>query len=86
MHPALRKGPLFYQKTPPIVHFFNKKTSSRFISCLGAWAPPVREGSTGRIYKLRCCVSTVGTTSCDDALCTSGPTGPTDDVRRVCTQ
>ena len=22
MHPALRKGPLFYKKTPPIFHFF----------------------------------------------------------------
>ena len=84
MHPVLTKGPLFYQKKhPPFSTFLTKKTSSRFISCLGAWAPPVREGSTGRIYKLRCCVSAVGTTSCDDALCTSGPT---DDVRRVCTQ
>ena len=36
MHPALRKGPLFYktppfstslQKTPPILHFFTKNTS-----------------------------------------------------------
>jgi len=26
MHPALRKGPLFYKKTPPILHFFTKNT------------------------------------------------------------
>jgi len=25
MHPALRKRPLFYQKTPPIFYFFYKK-------------------------------------------------------------
>ena len=35
MHPALRKGPLFLQKTPPpIFHFFK---DTHFISCLRAW-------------------------------------------------
>ena len=48
MHPALRKGPLFYKKTHPhlplffqntdIFHFFYKKTPPpHFISCLQAW-------------------------------------------------
>jgi len=48
MHPALRKGPLFYKKHPqfftfvrkniPIFHFFTKKhTSPHFISCLRTW-------------------------------------------------
>ena len=30
MHPALRKGPLFYTKTPPISHFFLQKTPCIF--------------------------------------------------------
>ena len=37
MHPALRKGPLFYKKHPPIFHCFFAKLTPHFISCLRAW-------------------------------------------------
>jgi len=47
MHPALRKGPLFYKKNPCFPLFFLQNTlifyiftkaPSHFISCLRAWA------------------------------------------------
>ena len=44
MHPALRKGPLFYEKTHPIFHFFTKHPPFYFlIVVVAAAAAAVRD-------------------------------------------
>jgi len=55
MHPALRKGPLFYKKHPHFPLFTNStftKHPPHFISCLRAWHGMMARWS-GRLYRTR---------------------------------
>ena len=46
MHPALRKGPLFLQKTPPIFHLFHKTPPFHFLPTCLAFIPGIFFGGT----------------------------------------
>ena len=64
MHPALRKGPLFYKKITPIFHFFNKRTPAIFHFFTKKHFSPfhflptgLKTESTARVHAMCCAAS-----------------------------
>jgi len=70
MHPALRKGPLFYKKTPPPnLHLFYKKTLAPAILFPAHW--PASTRPVVRYLYLNRCVPSIGVNATGDAGDTS---------------
>ena len=66
MHPALRKGPLFYKKTPPPnLHLFYKKTLAPAILFPAHWPASTRR--VVRYLSLNRCVPSIGVNATGDA-------------------